>query len=317
MFAMVRNSKCLNLCFLFFGIGFGSLGPSTVWAKHPVKVFVSILPQKYFVEKIGDGLVDVSVMVQPGASPHNYEPKPRQMAALGKTGVYFAIGVNFEEVWLKKIAAINPGMRIVHTDKGIDKIPMAGHLYPDEEGHTAHPRPGQHKQGKVHQEDGHGLLDPHIWTSPPLVKIQARNILRELIAVDSANRTTYQANYRKFIEEIDTIDREFQTIFTGKSGLEFMVFHPTWGYFAKTYGLKEVPIEIEGKKPKPAQLKRLIEYAGKRGIKVIFVQPQISAKSARTIAKAIGGQVVIANPLAENWMENLRQLAEKFRSALR
>ena len=62
-----------------------------VWAR-PLKVFVSIVPQKYFVEKIGGDLVDVSVMVQPSANPHNYEPKPKQMVALSKTRIYFAIG---------------------------------------------------------------------------------------------------------------------------------------------------------------------------------------------------------------------------------
>ena len=303
-------------------IVFCSLGLSPALAMHPVKVFVSILPQKYSVEKIGRELVEVSVMIRPGANPHNYEPKPRQMAALGKTRIYFTIGVSFEKMWLGKLAAINPGMRIVHTDRDIEKIPMTSHYHYEEAGQSAHRERGQQGQGKAHHDDNgentdHGLSDPHIWTSPPLVKIQAFNILQGLIDVDSANRATYETNYQKYMEEIDTVDREIRTIFSGKEGSEFMVFHPTWGYFARAYGLKQIPIEIEGKEVKPAQLKHIIKYARKRGIKVIFVQPQISVKSARTIARAIGGQVVIADPLAENWLENLRQQAKKIRSALR
>ena len=96
-----------------------------------------------------------------------------------------------------------------------------------------------------------------------------------------------------------------------------MVFHPSWGYFADTYGLKQVPIEIAGKDPKPAQLKELIEYARQRAIKFIFVQPQYSAKSAQLIARAIGGQVVFTDPLAEDWAGNLRAVARKLRTALR
>ena len=84
-------------------------------------VFVSIAPQRYFVEKIGGDLVKIHTMVSPGASPATYEPKPRQMAALAKAKVYFAIGVPFENRWLQKIVATNPLMEVIHTDHGIAK----------------------------------------------------------------------------------------------------------------------------------------------------------------------------------------------------
>ena len=96
-----------------------------------------------------------------------------------------------------------------------------------------------------------------------------------------------------------------------------MVFHPSWGYFAQAYGLRQVTIEIEGKEPKPAHLKELIEHAREDGIKFIFVQPQFSTRSAKAIAGEIGAQVVIADPMAEDWADNLRAVARKFESALR
>ena len=95
-----------------------------------------------------------------------------------------------------------------------------------------------------------------------------------------------------------------------------MVFHPSWGYFARDYHLKQVPIEIEGKNPKPAQLQELIEHARENEIRVVFAQPQFSAQSAKLIAREIGGQVAYADPLAEDWMANLREVAEKFKTAL-
>ncbi|MBW2436268.1 MAG: zinc ABC transporter substrate-binding protein [Desulfobacterales bacterium] len=104
-------------------------------AADPVPVFVSIAPQKYFVQQISKDLVNVQVMVLPGADPHTYEPKPRQMADLSKTQVYFAIGVPFEHIWLKKLGAANPDMKIVHTDGGIAKIPMATHHHDEREAH--------------------------------------------------------------------------------------------------------------------------------------------------------------------------------------
>jgi len=265
-----------------------------------VAVFVSIAPQKYFVEKIGAKLVDVSVMVKPGASPATYEPKPRQMVAISRTRIYFSIGVPFEKAWLKKIAATNPGMRVVLTDHGINKIALAEHRHQDE---------GKHPE--------QGIPDPHIWLSPTLVMIQARTILKALQEVDPAHGTEYEINYKAFVSQLSDLDVELRNTFVGAQGLEFMVFHPSWGYFANTYGLKQVSIEIAGKDPKPAQLKELIEYAKKSGIKFIFVQPQYSAKSAQLIAREIGGQVIFADSLAEDWADNLRAVARKFETALR
>jgi zinc transport system substrate-binding protein len=302
----------------FFAIGvltvvFATMGMPRAHADEPLQVTVSILPQKYFVEKIGGHQVAITVMVEPGAEPHVYDPKPQQMASLTKSKIYFAVGVPFEDAWLKRFAGANPGMRIVHTESGIQKLPMRVH---DE--HPEQPEDAN-QQGRLHAEaHQHGVLDPHIWLSPPLVMIQARNILNTFLEVDPAHKNLYEANYRQFIEEVVTLDVGFLNLFGEVAGnKEFMVFHPAWGYFAEAYGLEQIPIEVEGKEPKAADLKQLIEHARERKIKVIFVQPQFSSTSARVIAEAIGGQVVPADPMALDWTRNLREVAEKFKAALR
>ncbi|MES0364092.1 MAG: zinc ABC transporter substrate-binding protein, partial [Desulfobacteria bacterium] len=257
-----------------------------------IKTFVSIVPQKYFVEKIGGDLVDVSVMVLPGNSPATYEPRPKQMVALSRAGLYYAIGVPFEKVWLEKIVAPNIKMLLVHTEEGIEKKSMKA-------------------------DKPHGIKDPHVWLSPPLVMVQARNILRGLLKVDPANSSVYEANYKKFIMELVDLDAELRLIFLGKERARFMVFHPAWGYFARAYDLEMVPIESEGKEPKPADLQRLIGKAKEYGIDVVFVQPEFSSKSAGIIAREIGGQTVFANPLALDWARNLKEVAARFKAALR
>jgi zinc transport system substrate-binding protein len=292
--------RVLVLFSLLMG-GLVCLWPGVGNSAEPLSVFVSILPQKYFVDKIGGDLVHVSVMVPPGANPHLYEPRPGQMAALAKTRIYFAVGVTFEVAWLPRLAPINPSMKIVHTEEGIQKIPMES-PHPEEQGE--HP-------------DGHGTKDPHVWLSPPEVKIQAKNILRALQEADPENKAVYERNFKAFEKEIDDIDGELKKIFAGKKGMKFMVFHPSWGYFARAYGLEQVPVELEGKEPNPGRLKALIELARKEGIKVIFVQPQFSTKGAEIVAKAIEGQVVIADPLSPDWSNSLREQAEKFKAALR
>ncbi len=284
-------------------ITFSLLMVQTVWA-GPIQTFVSIVPQKYFVEKIGGEHVKVEVMVRPGASPATYEPKPAQMVELSNSKVYFAIGVPFEETWLEKIAAANSAMKVVHTEQGIEKVPMGGYHH-----HGATGSDKNHHEG--------GRLDPHIWLSPPLVMVQLRTILSTLKELDPGHGQVFEANYQTFVSEIKALDQELKSLLEGKSGRRFMVFHPAWGYFAGAYGLEQIPVEIEGKDPKPSQLKELIARARKNDIRVIFVQPQFSAKSARQIAREIEGEVVTADPLAADWLSNLREVAAKFKSALR
>lgn len=312
-----------------FFIALLSLFTGNAFAADKLPVFVSIVPQKYIVQQIGEELVDVQAMVQPGASPATYEPKPKQMADLLKTKVYFAIGVPFENAWLKKIAAASPKMKVVRTDHGIEKLAMAAHHH---HGDETVDHGGEHHQESDHDsekgghlgEPGHGKdrhehagLDPHIWLSPPLVKIQARAVLAALGEADPGHRSVYEANFREFASRIDQLDAALKKTFAGKQGLQFMVFHPAWGYFAHAYGLKQIPIEIEGKDPKPAQLKALVQHARKNGIRVVFVQPQFSTKSAGLVAREIGGQVAFADPMAEDWMANLREVADKFQAALK
>jgi zinc transport system substrate-binding protein len=301
--------------YLKIGLSFALLGmvwPTFGSGAEPVPVFVSIAPQKYFVEKIGGELIEASIMVKPGTNPATYEPKPNQMVALSKAKIYYAIGVPFEKVWLKKIGAANPRMLLVHTEKGIEKRWLKAHHHGEGDEKILEKR----RQGPA--DEHQGIKDPHIWLSPPLVKVQAQNILEALRLVDPPNGAIYETNYREFLKELDALDAHIRGIFAGKGeGMAFMVFHPAWGYFARTYGLEQIAVEIEGKEPKPADLRHLIRHARERGIKVIFVQPEFSTRSAEAIAKAVGGKVVLANPLALDWANNLKEIASKFNAALR
>jgi zinc transport system substrate-binding protein len=294
------------------------IAPIQAWAADSLQAAVTIAPQKYFVEKIGGTLVTVSTMVPPGANIHNYEPRPQQMVALSKAKIYFAIGVALEGAWLEKIISANPDLLLVHTEEGIEKISMAAHHHheEDQQGATG-PVPDLEKSGSQNEKHDE-TLDPHIWLAPHLVMIQARTILRALCLADPSHQDDYRKNYQKFMMELVNLDLEIMNIFKGKgAGIRFMVFHPAWGYFAKAYGLEQIPIEIEGKEPKPADLQRLIEQAKKLQVKVIFVQPQFAAKAAGTIAAALDAQVMNADDLALDWADNLRRVGQEFKSALR
>jgi len=255
---------------------------------------VNILPQKYFVQKIVKDKFDINVMVKPGSSPHNFEPKPSQMKLLDESKAYFLIGDPSEKAWLDRFKQNTKNTLFVDTTIGIEKIEMQ----PDEHEHE-------------HHDHDHSGLDPHIWLDPVLVKIQAKNIYEAMIKIDAQNSDFYKANYEEFIKELDALDEQIKKLLTPYEKKSFMVFHPSWGYFAKRYNLEQISIEVEGKEPKPNELVELIEEAKKHKIKVIFVAPQFSQKSAQTISKSIGANVIAIDPLTDNWNENLLKVAKE------
>jgi zinc transport system substrate-binding protein len=273
-----------------------------VFAADPIGVFVSILPQKQFVERIGGDAVKVQVMVRPGESPATYDPTPQQMVALAGAAAYFRIGVPFENVWIPKIQNTQPQVRIVDTREGIELQPMgkAGHV-------------GDHDA----QSGSGGALDPHIWTSPPLVKQQAATIRDALIALRPAERARFEAGYAAYAAELDALDAELRQMLAGKTERRFMVFHPAWGYLAHSYGLEQIPIEAEGKDPGPKALAKLIEHAKTDGVRVIFVQKQFGRGAADAVAQAIGGEVIVIDPLAEDFLANTRAVAQTLARALK
>jgi len=257
-------------------------------------VTVSIVPQKYFVEKIAKDKVIVNVMVKAGFSPASYEPKTSQMKDLVNSEIYFSIGVPFEESWLNKFKDINKNMRVVDISKGIKKNIIAEHHHHDEDGH--------HEE--EHHEEGE-TLDPHIWLDPILVKTQAKNILDALVLMDNENRKFYYDNYKAFLVELDSLHEKLSLMLKEVKGEKFMVFHPSWGYFATRYDLEQEAVEKEGKNPKPKEIIDLINEAKEDGIKVVFVAPQFSKKSAKIIANGIGGNTIFIDPLSYDWEESL------------
>ncbi|WP_267384184.1 metal ABC transporter solute-binding protein, Zn/Mn family [Cyanobacterium sp. uoEpiScrs1] len=267
-------------------------------------VTVSIVPQKYFVRKIGGDRVKINVMVKPGADFHNYEPKPEQLQALSDAKAYITIGIPFERAWIDKISGINTQLQIIDSARGIERLPMIDHDH------------HKHHHSKLKLETAIETLDPHIWLSPTLAKIQARNIYKGLSKLDPDYRAKYLENLNIFLQEIEQLSNQIKENLTQIENRKFIVFHPAWGYFANEYNLIQIPVEVGGQRPSPAELVKLIKKAKKEKIKVIFTQPESNTNSAKIIAKEIDGEVLFISPLAPNWSENLLEVSKTFSTIL-
>lgn len=312
-------------------------------------VAVSVEPQRFAVRKVGGELVRTVVFVPAGADPHTYEPKPSQVAELARADLYMSIGLEFEKAWLGRIAGVKPNLRVVAMNAGLEaSAPAPGLEHHDGEGldaehdadheadHDGHgpalatEEHEEHAEGEhvgehdeeaehAHHHHHHHGMDPHVWTSPAGMRVMAENALKALSEVDPTHAAEYRANCDAFLRELDALDARLHALFADVPERErvFLVFHPAWGHFAHAYGLTQLAIEVEGKEPGPMELSKIIEEAREHGVKAIFVQPQMSRRTAETVARSVGAQVVDADPLAADWDANLLSVAQGFRDAMK
>jgi zinc transport system substrate-binding protein len=267
-----------------------------------LRVAVSVPPQAYFVRRIGGDHVRVEVMIPPGYSHADYPLTPRQVAALSRARLYVEVGhpaFELERVQLAAVLRDLPGLQLVDMSRGMRLI--AGKVEGDDDGH-----------GPAGEAGG----DPHVWVAPDTVAVAARNIAAALEGLDPAHAAEYRANLGAFEADIAALDREIRARLAGTAGDRFMVYHPTWGYFAREYGLDQVAIEAEGKEPSARRLIQLIDRARREKVKVVFVQAGFPRKSAQVIAEAVGGRVLVADPQDPDWLGNLRRVSRELQEAL-
>jgi len=262
-----------------------------------VEMFVSVLPLAFLAEGVGGDRVHVEALVQPGYSPHAYEPGPRQMARLARADLFVRVGVPYEAGLLERIRATNPELRFVDAREGLPLLPLPAH------GHDDHD----------HGNDP----DPHVWTDPLLAIRIAAGLRDVLSAVDPEGAAQYAANFARLRSELAALDEEARSRLSGLSKSTFLVFHPAWGYFAAAYGLRQLAIERLGKDPGPRELGEIIDHARSEGVQLILVQRQNSRQAADAVAEALGIPVRVVDPLSKDYPAALRHLVDILGAALK
>lgn len=250
-------------------------------------ITVSIPPFKYFINAIGANDFRVNIMVPAGSNPHIYEPVPEQISNLRKSVAYVSNGyLGFEMTWLDRFYETNKGMKKLSLGQKIDLIKPEAQ--------------SEHIEG----------ADPHFWISPKCALIIASEIKSLLVELNPGGAEKYEYNYRALIKSINDLDGKATELFLPYNGRSFMIFHPTLGYLARDYGLKEIAVENEGKEPNPSSLKELIDLGKSEKIKVIFVQKEYDTKNARAIAEETGATLETIDPLSENWGTSVQQIID-------
>lgn len=265
-----------------------------------VRVCVSIPPQGFVLERLGGERVEVDVLVGPGQSPATYEPTPRQMVGLERADLYVRIGVPFEDTLMQRISSALPDLEIVDMRDGITLRELDQHAHDADHDHS----------------HSHGRLDPHLWLDPALLAISAKTVAEALGRHDAESAEIYEANLVALEDDLEALDREIQQTLAPVRGRKMLVFHPAFGYFADAYGLEQIAIEVLGGEPGPRQLQQVIESARAIDVGAVFVQPEFARASARAIAEELQVEVETLDPLARDYLQNMREIAARVLRAL-
>lgn len=297
---MIRNNKLFKLL-LFFSIFILIIfmsGCSTDEKRNSsnidnkIKVAVSIVPQETFVKMVGGDKVDVITMIPPGKSPENFAPTPDIMEKFSEANIYFTIGVPTEKASiLPKVREFNKDVKIIDMADEVSKV---------------------YSERKFESGD----RDPHIWLSPKRAKVMVQIIAKELSTIDPSNKNFYESNAEKYISKLDEVDTEIKNSLSPLEKKTFICYHPAFGYFAEDYGLQMIALEHEGKEATIEDFQKIIDFAKKEGIKVVFYQAEIDSKQLSTLAKEIGGKAEMIEPLSPKYIDNLKTMAETFKKVM-
>ena len=275
----------------------GGCGGEKVTIESRVSTWASIPPVAFVVERIAGDLAGVEILLAPGHSPATYEPTPRETIRLREADIFFSVGMPFEQKLIDKLGSTSDsGPDLVDTRRGIALRPLGSHRHGD----------------AVHE----GVPDPHIWLNPENVKRQAATVCSALVSIDPDNAIVYEQNKANLLDDLELLHLTMDSLLRPVQGKRMYVFHPAFGYLADAFGLEQVAIEDDGHEPSPRQLASMIAEARRDGARALFVQPQFSASEVETMAGELGGEVVRLDPLAHDYLNNMKEIARLIAGAL-
>lgn len=282
-----------------------------------LQVYTSIYPLYDFTQKIGGELVDVHHMMPPGVEGHDFEPMPRDMAALHEADLFIYNGAGYEAWADKALATLDKEKTyVVNATEGLPLLTNEasgrerGHE--DDDGHHGDEDDGTHGHG-----EGHGMYDPHVWLDPHRAKLQAKAIKDALVKIDGKHADAYEANYNRLAAQFDALDTKLKKVVRKAARKEIVVSHASLGYLAQAYGLKQISISGLSPSDEPTQkdLQKIIEFARAHDVKYILFETLVSSNLAETVKNEAGAKALMFNPL-ENLTKEEIDRGEDFFSVM-
>ncbi|MEG0551587.1 MAG: metal ABC transporter substrate-binding protein [Vagococcus sp.] len=253
-----------------------------------LNIVTTFYPMYDFADKIVQDKGNVSMLIDGGVEPHDYEPSPKDMAKIQEADV-FIYNSHEMETWVESVLKNidTSKVKVIEASKGIELLE------------------GSHEEseGEDEKEDGHShAVDPHVWLDPVLVQKEVETISKGIIAVDEKNKDSYTKNTADFNKKLETLNQNFESNLKEAKNREFVTQHMAFSYLAHRYNLKQVPISglSPDQEPTPKELKQIEDFVKNKKIEIIYTESSASPKIAKTISDATGANLDVLNP-----MENL------------
>jgi zinc/manganese transport system substrate-binding protein len=232
--------------------------------------------------EIGGDRIELTTLAKATEDPHFVDAKPSFIVKLNHADVLIEGGAELEIGWLPplltgarnaKLATDAPGY--IRCNEGIQMLEVPSTL--------------DRSKGDIHAAG-----NPHFTVDPGNAKIIARHIADSFCKLDAVNSGTYQANQKKFAEQLDARLTEWQKTLEPFKGQQIVAYHNSWLYFANRFGLK-IDLFLEPKPGVPPTPSHLAEVIGKMKadkVHVIIVDPYLNRRTAETVAAKTGATVV-------------------------
>jgi zinc transport system substrate-binding protein len=277
-------------------------------------VMTTILPITQFTNAVVGDRAEVIPLMPTNVDPHDFQASPADVQALVNADVLVKNGLEMEFFLDDLIAnAENPDLVIIDSSEGIAVLSneaVEGHSHgkADDHDHSHdhdHDQAGataaDHDHGHSHADGGHhhhGEYNPHIWLDPKRAIQQVENIRDGMIAVDPEGEEIYTANAAAFIAELEALDTEITEQLAPFAGQTFVAFHDFAPYFAESYGLAaEFLVDVPTVSPAPEDVKRVMDTVQASNLKTILTEPSAGEDAFAAIAKDMGIQVGVFNPI--------------------
>ena len=275
--------------------------------KAEISVVTSIKPLHSLTSYIMEGVGEPELIIDGVASPHNFQIKPSHAKMLQNADLVIWIGEDLESFLPTALKSIPKDAVVFELldQSGLKKLKFReknifeGH---DDHGHDEHAKKEDDHDNHGHDDHGHGhgSFDPHIWLDPANAKVIVKKITNQLSKIDKDNASTYKANSKKVIKDLDGLIKEVKNEINKDAS--FVVFHDAYQYFEKRFGLSVIGALTVNPDVMPGaeQLSEIREVIEHEKAKCIFSEPQFNPNIINSIASDTGVKTGVLDPLGAN-----------------
>ena len=275
--------------------------------KAEISVVTSIKPLHSLTSYIMEGVGEPELIIDGVASPHNFQIKPSHAKMLQNADLVIWIGEDLESFLPTALKSIPKDAVVFELldQSGLKKLKFReknifeGH---DDHGHDEHAKKEDDHDDHGHDDHGHGhgSFDPHIWLDPANAKVIVKKITNQLSKIDKDNASTYKANSKKVIKDLDGLIKEVKNEINKDAS--FVVFHDAYQYFEKRFGLNVIGALTVNPDVMPGaeQLSEIREVIEHEKAKCIFSEPQFNPNIINSIASDTGVKTGVLDPLGAN-----------------